>query len=170
MAVHLGLQSILEVTRGALNQEFQITDRLETRARHLTTLGGAWFAVSQVVAATSLDPAGASHGWALAVGATGLVAAVSLAWLFAAARRVWRVQRVPATSANAVQAMIVDGERDEESLLRNLINQDVYLLGERRRENAQRGNALQLAESLFGLLSLAALAEIVVAVTARMLA
>jgi hypothetical protein len=92
----------LNTARAAVEQEFLISERLDTKARALVVLAGQWFAVAQAVSAVAFATK-KPHDWMLwTVAGTALVGAIALALLFFFCWRVWRIRdESPRAAADA---------------------------------------------------------------------
>jgi hypothetical protein len=94
---------VLDAARDALAQEFQIAERLDSKARGQMTFAGAWFAIVQAVAGIAMRGP-LSTGWAAAVVGTAATAAVALAWCFLRHHEVWKLRPETGFNSDAIHA------------------------------------------------------------------
>lgn len=138
------LNQVLTTARGAVDQEFQVAQLLDTKARGLVTLGGQWFAIAQAVAAVAFATQ-KPHTWMLiVVGLTALAGAVALSFLFVFAWKVWKIRDQPAVSPRGLLEMRDEAEADPSST--KLVDHYAALLRDRRVANTARADALEHAQ------------------------
>ncbi len=135
------LPLVLDAARAAVDAEWQLSDRLDEKARGQATLAGAWFAVTQAVAAAALAAGHVSKGWpiGLAVG-LGLQAGAVLL-LFRASAKVWGLRTERGVGANSVRAMQADVEADPTAVAHKVIDFYCELLDKARAANRARATA-----------------------------
>ena len=86
------LPEVVSAARAAVEQEFQISERLDSKARGLVVLAGQWFAVAQAVSAVAYSTKN-PHDWMLyTVAGLAAAGAVALGATFVFAWKVWRVR------------------------------------------------------------------------------
>lgn len=140
-----GLPEVLNTARAAVDQEFQIAERLDAKARSLVTLGGQWFAIAQAVSAVAYSTRDA-HGWMLwALGGTALAGGVALGALFFFAWRVWSIRDEEAVSPAGLLEMERTASEDPEAL-KLLVRHYASILQDRRKPNKDRADALSVAQ------------------------
>src|SRR5215211_3446208 len=136
-----GLPEVLNAARGALEQEFQISERLDRKARGLATLAGQWFAIAQAVSAIAYSTKGA-HDWMLYfVAGTAALGAVALGATFFWAWNVWKVRGEEAVSPRGLMQM--KAAAGDPGLL---VDHYAAMLGDRRATNKERRQALEVAQ------------------------
>jgi hypothetical protein len=139
------LGEVLNTARAALDQEFQIAQLLDAKARGLVTLAGQWFAIAQAVAAVAFATH-KPHTWMLwAVGISALVGAVAVGFLFVFSWNVWKIRDEPAVSPRGLLQMRDVAEHDPSAT--KLIDHYAALLRDRRATNKARADALADAQA-----------------------
>jgi hypothetical protein len=144
-----GLTEVVNFARTAVEHEFQISERLDAKARGQVTLAGQWFAVVQAVSAVALGAKGVD-GWLLyAVGVTALIGGVVLAFAFLQSARVWKLRDEDAVHPKGILELKERAESDEAGALAVTVQHYASLLQDRRRTNKLRAEALETAETLW---------------------
>ncbi len=144
-----GLQEVVNVARAAVEQEFQISERLDVKARGQMMLAGQWFAVVQAVSAVAFAVRGAD-GWLLyLVGVVALMGGGLLACTFVRSSRVWKVREEPALHPEGILDLKARAEADDAEAFDVAIRHYASLLLDRRQTNKKRWDALEGAESLW---------------------
>ena len=139
-----GLSEVLSTARAAVEQEFQIAERLDSKARGLVTIGAQWFAVAQAVAAVAYATH-RPHTWMVwAVGGIAFVAAAALATLFVFCSMVWSIRDEEAVSPRGLLQMR-DAVLHEQALVK-LVDHYASILRDRRVTNRSRADALATAQ------------------------
>jgi hypothetical protein len=132
------LSYVLDVARDALAHEFQVSERLDAKARGQMTLAGAWFAVVQAVAGVALANSAISNAWGAAVVGSATIAAASLGWAFYCHYAVWRLRSETGFNADALHAFGEWAADDETNLAGTLIGYYEQILSERQGRNRER--------------------------------
>lgn len=141
------LPEVLNTARAAVDQEFQISERLDSKARGLVVLAGQWFAVAQAVSAIAYSTKDA-HDWMLyCVAGTAAAAAVALGFTFFFAWQVWKVRPEEAVSPGGLMQM--KAVADDPGSMGSLIDHYATTLRNRRLANKRRSNALEVAERVW---------------------
>lgn len=162
------LAEVVQVGRDALTQEFQISERLDAKARGHVTLAGQWFAVVQAVAAVAFAARGIDDGWLLAVAATAAAGGIALATTVVLSWRVWRIRDEEAVSPKGLLEMKEEAEREESEALEPLVRHYASKLQSRRGTNRTRADALAWAERVWFVAMALPLVELVLALYARL--
>jgi hypothetical protein len=143
-----GLEEVTAAARSAVQQEFQIAERLDAKARNQVAVGGAWFALVQAVASIALkqylDHGGDRELFKVLVVLAGLAAA-TLAVSILYAYGVWKLrdeQEITHTSLAEMAAAARDPHTD---LLEQFVQHYGYILWTRRENNKIRAKNLTKA-------------------------
>jgi hypothetical protein len=139
------LAEVVHTARAAVEQEFQISERLDSKARGLVTLAGQWFAVAQAVSAVAYATK-TPHDWMLyAVAGLAATGAIALGFTFLFAWRVWRVRDEGAVSPGGLDQMKARALQDPNTMSL-LVDHYASLLRDRRKTNKTRAEALTKAQ------------------------
>lgn len=162
------LTEVVSVARSAVEQEFQVSERLDGKARGQVTLAGQWFAVAQAVSAVAFAAKGVD-GWLLyAVGLAALVGGVLLVATFVMSSRVWKVQSEDAVHPHGILQLRQRALDDDDGALDVAIRHYASLLQSRRLTNKTRVQALETAEKLWPWAMAPPLVQIGFALAARL--
>jgi hypothetical protein len=101
------VKHVLDAARNAIDGEFARAERFDAKARGQATLAGSWFAVSQAVAAASID-SHTARCWIIALLIALAVQAVALCMLLRASAKVWGLKERDAVGTSSLNAMLVD--------------------------------------------------------------
>ena len=142
------LSEVLTAARAALDQEFQVSERLDAKARGLATQAGQWFAVAQAVSAIAYSTKDAKDWMLYSVAGTALAGAVALGVTFFFCWRVWKVRDEPAVHPRGLQQMRAAALADAEAGSK-LVDHYASHLADRRKTNKQRADALETAQWLW---------------------
>lgn len=162
------LTQVVDVSRAALEQEFQISERLDAKARGQVTLAGQWYAVVQAVAAVAFAARGVDREWLFAVSATAVLGGLALAGAVTLSWRVWRLHDEDAVSPKGLLEMKAEATRDDGEVLELLVTHYASKLQSRRETNRSRSDALKCAERLWFVAMGLPLVELVLALCARL--
>lgn len=139
------LSEVLTDARAAVDQEFEVTQRLDAKARGLVTVAAQWFGIAQAVSAvafTTKQP----HDWMLwTVGGTAFLGAVALGALFLHSSRVWSIRDEPAVSPKGLLQMQAAARSDPKAI-ELLIQHNASILRDRRLSNKTRADHLATAQ------------------------
>lgn len=164
------LAEVINVARAAVEQEFQVSERLDAKARGQVTLAGQWFAVAQAVSAVAFAVKGV-EGWLLyAVGATALVGGALLVIMFVQTSKVWRVREEDAVHPRGILQLKERALNDDAGALEVTVQHYARILQGRRRTNKLRADALEKAEKIWLLAMAAPLLQLGFAIAARLFA
>jgi hypothetical protein len=134
------LAIVLDEARAAIDAESRLADRLDEKARGQATLAGAWFAVTQAVAAASLGPH-TEKGWIYALVAGLALQAICLVRLFSATAQVWKLRTESAVGAESLQAMKGDLRADPVAFALKAVDFYSTVLAQAQKANAERADA-----------------------------
>jgi hypothetical protein len=163
-----GLSEVVNVARAAVEQEFQISERLDTKARGQVTLAGQWFAVAQAVSAVAYAAPGVG-GWLLyAVGGAALVGAGLLICTFLESSKVWRVREEDALHPKGILQLKSRATHEDADAMEVAVEHYASLLQGRRRTNKLRTEALEAAERVWLAAMAVPLAQLILALAARL--
>lgn len=129
---------VLDVAREALSHEFEVSERLDAKARGQMTLAGAWFAIVQAVAGIALRDGAISDAWGAAVVGTAVLAAIALGWAFYRHYAVWKLRDETGFNADALHAFGEWAADNETNLGSTLIGYYEQILSERQGRNRER--------------------------------
>ena len=156
---------VLDAGRDALAQEFQVAERLDSKARGQMTFAGAWFAIVQAVAGVALrDPL--STGWSAAVVGSAATAAVALAWCFYRHHEVWKLRPETGFNSDAIHAFGEWAADKHTDLAGTLVGYYERILRERQKQNSARATAFDEAGGAWFLAIGLTLIELMVALVA----
>jgi hypothetical protein len=140
------LNAIIGEARSAIDQEFAISERLDSKARGQVTLAGQWFAVVQAVSAVAYSASHPRHWLLYCVAGTALAGGLVLAVLFGFSAAVWRTRKEPALSPRALAEMKAIAADPDRNLLPALVDHYASILRDRRVTNRTRVDALTKSE------------------------
>lgn len=163
-----GLSEVVSVARGAVEQEFQVSERLDAKARGQVTLAGQWFAVVQAVSAVAFAAAGVEGWLLLGIGATAVAGGTLLAVTFWHSSKVWKVREEDAVHPHGLLELKRRATSDEAGALEVVVQHYASLLQSRRRTNKLRADALEEAEGIWLWAMGLPLAQLVLALAARL--
>lgn len=146
LGAHDDLKQVLDTARGLVDQEFQITQRLDDKARNQASLAGAWFAVVQVAAGFALGVRDLHWVWLAAIIAAAVLAAFGLAALLFVSRTVWAIRDEQEVVPSALDSMMREADEPDADVVRSLVRQAQWTLASRRKNNHDRAEALKTAE------------------------
>ena len=162
------LKPVLDAGQAALALENQRADRLDSKARNQMTLAGSWFAVVQAVAVVALT----EHtplGWVIVIAATAAVAGAALIAAMRQSAKVWMLRPQPAVTQETLEDMTLAAQREPGTFDAQLVQQYRHMLGHAQEVNASRADALDAATAWWWATLGLALAELAVALLARIL-
>jgi hypothetical protein len=139
------LPEVLNTARAAVEQEFQISERLDTKARALITLSGQWFAVAQAVSAVAFTTEKPRDWMLWTVAGTALAGGIALGLLFFFCWRVWRIRDEEAVSPRGLLQMHSAAVNDPNAT-KLLVEHYAAMLRDRRTTNKSRADALAVAQ------------------------
>lgn len=163
------LQEVVNVGRAAVDEEFRVAERLDAKARGQVTLAGQWFAIVQAVSAVAFAMSGADGRLLVLVGLTALVGGVLVAATFVRSSRVWNVREEGALAPAGILTLKGRVQESGGEALEEAITHYASLLQDRRRSNKKRADALEEAETLWKWAMAAPLAQLALALAARLL-
>lgn len=164
-----GLTEVVNVARGAVEQEFQISERLDAKARGQVTLAGQWFAVVQAVSAVAFAVKGASEGLLWAVGVSAVLGAGLLARTFICSSRVWKVRPEGAVHPQGLLDLEARALANEADGLSVMVHHYAAILQDRRLANKTRADALEASQMWWFLAMGVPLVQLILALAARLL-
>jgi len=139
------LAEVLATARAAVDQAFQISERLDAKARGLATVAAQWFAVAQAVSAVAFATSEARDWMLWSVGGTALSGGIALAALFFLCWRVWKIRDEQAVSPRGLIQMH-EAAMNDPNAPKLLVDHYASLLRDRRKTNESRANALADAQ------------------------
>jgi hypothetical protein len=159
------LDKVLEVAEGAIAEQFQISERLDSKARGQLTIAGAWFAVVQTVARSAFDIRGLDDRWITWIIITAAAGGAALIATMVLSSRVWRLRTESGIAPNGLIQMANDARRGaaDEKLLLHYVD----TLDRRFRNNDTRAKWMKWAQRVWYLAMLFPLAELAIAFAAQ---
>lgn len=164
---HEDLKHIANAAQAAIAQEFQITERLEGKARNQVSVAGAWFAVAQAVSGVALGVAALGKGWVVALGILAAIGAGTLIWLIIASRGVWRLYEEKEIGSKALDELLGMAHDPNTEVLEVLVRQSAWTLDTRRDNNRARAKAFERAQRIWFFALAIPLAQVLLAFLAR---
>lgn len=163
------LALVIEAARKAVEQEWAIAERLESKARNLASFAFTWFGIVSAIAALAMKELLDADSYGLLFSFIVVLAggaALLLALLLLASDRVWRLRRHSEITEKGLEQMLYDARDPDVDIAERLVGQYRHVLGNRRRANKERGNAFRTAQKLWVASLIVASAELVVALAA----
>jgi hypothetical protein len=159
------LAPIADVVRSQISQEFQISERLDSKARNQIAIGGTWYAITQAVAGFAFRVHEPGSFWAVLVGVTAGIGGFCLVMTMIHSYRVWRLHFERDFSPEGVHQMLSDAEAGrpvEPALIRTYAN----TLATRRGNNAARSEAFSASTRWWLIAAAVTLLELLIALGA----
>ena len=136
------LRLVVETARQAIEQDFQIAERLDAKARGQVTISATWVAAVQAFAAIAINAAIANdntHTWWFA----GIIGLAFLQGVFFGTAlfyctRVWRLRDVDEISQQGLKQMRDTALADPDALATSLIEHYRAIMAQRRAANEKR--------------------------------
>jgi hypothetical protein len=141
-----GLSEVVIVARGAVEQEFQVSERLDAKARGQVTLAGQWFAIVQAVSAVAFAAKAVEGSLLYVVGALALAGGALLARTFWVSSKVWKVRDEDAVHPHGILQLKSKAEAEGADAMEVAIQHYASILQSRRGTNRLRVEALEKAE------------------------
>jgi hypothetical protein len=160
----LGL--LLDAAKDMLGEEIRRSDRLETRARHMSTACGALFAVVMATTAGILNALlNAQNGnlddWVIPVlGGAALASIVALGFALAWTLRVQTLRETAVLDPETFDDYIEFAEQGNVAVAKNLIGGYAQFLRSRREKNDERARDLKLTTWACGVSAVASLGQL----------
>lgn len=159
------MSPLIEAGRGALEEEFQLAQRLDTKIQYQIAVTAGWFAVTQTFAAAVLNRAEAPRFWIIVVIVLGVLAVLTLYHALRATFEVWRLRPDKGVSSEHLRNWTNRAhQHDDPQVAGELAKEYAVLLDQRRANNDTRAGALQtsfwwcgVAASVIGIEFIAAL-------------
>lgn len=139
------LPEVVSAARAAVEQEFQISERLDSKARGLVVLVGQWFAIAQAVSAVAYSTKDPDDWMLYTVGGLAVAGAVALGIIFLFTWKVWRVRDERAVTPQGLEQMKQAALTDPDAMSL-LVDHYASHLGDRRTTNKVRSDALTVAQ------------------------
>lgn len=160
------LTEVLSTARAALDQEFQISQFLDTKARGLVTVAAQWFGIAQAVAAVAYATKKPETWMLLSVAGVALAGAVALGVVCVYCWKAWKIRDEFAVSPMALLKMRDAISKDGSPA--QLVDHYAARLKDRRSTNAQRADAVSGAEIAWFFAMAIPLVEIGLALATRL--
>ena len=136
VAAELG--QAIESGRSMVDEQFQIAERLDRKARYQAATSGTFFAVVQAIAVNAISGADLSPGWIATLAAFALPSAFLTVGSLVAASSAWKTQIEKDLPVADLRDLIDRIQRGDEFALRELAHHYVNLAEERRTGNKER--------------------------------
>ncbi|HEY5192680.1 MAG TPA: hypothetical protein VIJ39_02265 [Solirubrobacteraceae bacterium] len=165
-ATSQNLSRVLDIARATLDSELERANRWDEKARGQATLAGAWFAVTQTVAAIALGSS-APKGWVIVLSIGLALQAGALVMDLVRAAQVWAPQDRDEFGRETLEAL--EGRIDEPvaQIAAALIGFYTTVLDEAQLANENRGKAFDKASFWWWPVLGIGLVEIAVALLSR---
>lgn len=160
------LTHILDIASGTLDKEFQRANRWDEKARGQATLAGAWFAVTQAVAAIALGPS-APKGWVIGLAVGLALQAAALVMNLIRVANVWKPREREEVAKNTLEELkqrVSDPVADFATAIVDFYGSVLY---EAQQANKDRGKAFERASFWWWFVLAFGLAEIAAALISR---
>jgi hypothetical protein len=153
---------VIEAARAAVTQEFQIAERLDSKARNQMTVAAAWYGVVQAAASIVLKSHNLSNSWRWVILSLAIAggAAFALALLFSFL--VWRVRDEKEITVDGLAQMAAAAQDVDRDFEGDLVEHYRSILQARRKTNKRRVDYFRRSEWPWGICVVTALAEIIV--------
>ncbi len=158
---------VIEVARTAIGQQFDIAERLDTKARGLVTIGGAWYAVVTTVAGQALAVENLDRAWVGLVAVCAAAGAVALLATIVSSSQVWRLIPDKDLSPEALAEMRNDALAGGHVLGDKLLQHYAVVLRARVANNDDRARAYKWAQRLWVAAMFLTLLELAASFAAR---
>jgi len=132
------LAQAIETARSMVNEQFQIAERLDRKARYQAATAGGFFAVVQAVALNAITGASLSKGWIGTLAAFAIASACFAIASVAAASRAWVTQGEKDIPLADLRNIIDRMERREGQNLWELAHHYANVAADRREKNRER--------------------------------
>jgi hypothetical protein len=132
------LSQVIESARSMVGEQFQISERLDRKARYQAATAGAFFAVVQAVAINAITSAGLSSGWIVTLASVAVPAGLMTVASVLAAADAWRTQLEKDLPIPDLRAMVDSISLGDENAGRELAHHYLNLAEKRRGGNAER--------------------------------
>jgi hypothetical protein len=159
------LKAVLDVSRAQILQEFQISERLDNKARNQVALAGTWYALAQAVAGIALRTHGGTSAWSVLIVVLAAFAGATLAITMIYSYRVWRLRPENDFTPDALRQMLSDAEENR-SVIEGIVRTYANTLSTRRENNAARDAAFTTSTNWWMISVGLTLSEIFIALAA----
>jgi len=159
------LKPVLDVARAAIEQEFNITQRLEDKARNNTAALAGLFAIAQAVGSlilrlTAKPLVGA--WWYVAIGSCAAITATAIVAAFYRSRVTALQSEEDVTPGGLTMLVEQSKQKPEFNISEELVYHYAELLKTRRTNNGARASAYEAAKTMWAIGFFAGLAELFV--------
>lgn len=158
------VSAVYDVARAAIAQQFQVSERLDNKARGIVTIAGAWFALVQAFAASAFNVVGLDARWTHWIVGTAAGGALALLVSIVLASRVWTLRRdhdIGPEGLVELRKDLLSGHDDK------LLVHYAVTLRDRAANNKSRTKWYRRAQAVWYLAMLLPLAELGIAFAAR---
>lgn len=161
------LKRVLELGDSAIAQQFQVSERLDAKARSQVTLAGAWFAVTQAVAAVAYSGS-PGHTWLALILLTTFFAGIALFATFFFSYQVWKPRQEKELTHIGFRKLADAARYGDPGLTDELLDYYQHVIGYRRKSNADRVVQLKTAQKVWWAAVGLTFAELLIAVLSRL--
>jgi hypothetical protein len=159
---------IAEAAKAAVDQEFELTNRLDSKARNHMAIAAGWFGAVQAVTASSLAATGLDRNWVWAGGLLIVLGGAALCLAMWMSYQVWRLRIEKAVAPSELTTMLDLAERPDVDIQRRLAEYYIALLEHRRTSNAKRREALKKSLWWWGAALVIPFVQLILAMAARL--
>jgi hypothetical protein len=156
------LGPVLDSIRADVDEQFRISERIDTKARNLIAVAGAFFTVVQALAKDAIVSSSTSADERIVIAALGVVAALMLVAAIVATAGAWRLLNEGLMPEEHFERLVDEVNDGSDRGPRDLSKLYLLVLGVRRENNVRRARRLSAATGLCMAAVLAALAELIV--------
>ena len=163
------LSMVVETARAAVEQEFQIAERLDSKARNQMAVSGTWYAVVSAIAGLALRAqldSGANNLLFAAIVVTAGAGAVCLIVALFFSYGVWRLRTETEVTHEGLSEMLADARDPSVDVAEKLVEHYRALLAHRRANNKERSAAFARSVDWWIAAVVLALIELVLALAA----
>jgi len=154
---------VLDSIRADVDEQFKISERLDSKARNLIAIVGAFFTVVQTLSKDAFLSAAATTDERLTIGGLGIVAAFMIVAAIIMTAKAWQLVKEGLMPAKHFQRIVDETYEGSTRGPRDLAALYIQVLAVRRASNATRADRLRTASGLCLAATLVALVQFVVA-------
>jgi hypothetical protein len=162
------LKRVLEIGDSAVAHQFQVSERLDAKARGQVTIAATWFAVTQAVAGVAYAAQPGNLWLALLLAAT-FWGGVALAVTFYFSYLVWKPRKERELTHSGFRKLANDALSGDPALTDEIVTFYQHIIGHRRKSNGERVEQLKRAQVAWSFAMAFTFAELIIALLTRVL-
>ncbi len=163
------ISAVLESARSAVDQEFHLSQRLDTKMQYQFAVTAGWFGVAQTFAAVVLNRADVPPFWIGLVLVLGGLSIASVAWAIRETFAVWKLRPDKGIDPEKLKVWADRVHARDPVVPGEIAKEYAVLLDERRSRNEQRASAIKTSYKWCGYSVAITTAELIVALVSRLL-